>query len=223
MRIQPDGSQTWLEAARFFTEQQKEQIKTLQESGRLFEAQNLILQEIEKQYGGAAEAAGSAGLAGAMDTLGEATRDFQEQLVSGTGAINLAESAIYALADAIDTATEASVRDIQTLITALDLLIQNLNIGLDGLADVFDIVNDAIIRSIPGLREAIFAYEQLLKLAGKYVDSQAGQRNFGDNYASQEKAVRGTGGYLPPRTVFKPDDEDKELAQDPEKRQRDAV
>ena len=44
-----------------FTEQQKEQIKTLQESGRLFEAQNLILQEIEQQYGGAAEAAGSAG------------------------------------------------------------------------------------------------------------------------------------------------------------------
>ena len=180
-----------------FTEQQKEQIKTLQESGRLFEAQNLILKEIEKQYGGAAEAAGSAGLAGAMDTLGEATRDFQEQLVSGTGAINLAESAIYGLADAIDTAT-ASLRDIQTLISALDLLIRNLNIGMDGLAGVFDIVNDAIIRSIPGLREAIFAYEQLLKLAGKYVDSQAGPRNFGSNYASQEKALfAAAGGWTP--------------------------
>jgi hypothetical protein len=39
-----------------FTEQQKEQIKVLQESGRILEAQNIILTEIEKQYGGAAEA-----------------------------------------------------------------------------------------------------------------------------------------------------------------------
>ena len=91
------------------------------------------------------------------------------------------------------------------------MLVRNLNIGLDGLADVFDIVNDAIIRSIPGLREAIFAYEQLLKLAGKYVDSQAGQRNFGDNYASQERRLfKAAGGYLPPRTVFNPDEEDKD-------------
>ena len=193
-----------------FTDQQKEQIKVLQESGRLYEAQNLILKEIEKQYGGAAEAAGSAGLAGALDTLGEATRDFQEQLVAGTGAINLAESAIYALADAVDFAT-TSVRDFQTLVTALDSIIRNLDIGLDGLAGVFEIVNDAIIRSIPGLREAIFAYEQLLKLAGKYNDSQAGPRNFGDNYASQERRLfKAAGGYLPPRTTFKPDDEDKD-------------
>ena len=180
-----------------FTEQQKEQIKTLQESGRLFEAQNLILQEIEQQYGGAAEAAGSAGLAGALDTLGEATRDFQEQLVAGTGAINVAESAIYALASAIDQATQ-TVRDFQTLITALDSIIRNLNIGLDGLAGVFELVNQAIIKSIPGLEGAILAYEQLLKLAGKYNDQQAGQRNFGANYASQEKALfEAAGGYTP--------------------------
>ena len=88
-----------------FTEQQKAQIKALQDSGRLFEAQNLILKEIEKQYGGAAEAAGSAGLAGAMDTLGEATRDFQQALMEGNGVVNIAEEAILLLADAIDAAT----------------------------------------------------------------------------------------------------------------------
>ena len=98
-----------------FTDQQKEQIKVLQESGRLFEAQNLILKEIEKQYGGAAEAAGSAGLAGALDTLGEETRDFQEQLTAGTGAINLAEQAILALANAINGATQ-KVREIQAIL-----------------------------------------------------------------------------------------------------------
>ena len=90
-----------------FTEQQKAQIKALQESGRLFEAQALILKEIEKQYGGAAEAAGSAGLAGALDTLGEATRDFQQELVTNTTLVGLAEAAIYGLAEAIDGATFA--------------------------------------------------------------------------------------------------------------------
>jgi hypothetical protein len=63
-----------------FTEQQKEQIKALQESGRILEAQNLVLKELEKQYGGAAIAAGEAGIAGAMDTLGEVTRDLQEEI-----------------------------------------------------------------------------------------------------------------------------------------------
>jgi hypothetical protein len=39
-----------------FTDQQREQIRVLVESGRKLEAQNLILDEVESQYGGAAEA-----------------------------------------------------------------------------------------------------------------------------------------------------------------------
>ena len=61
-----------------FTEQQKEQIRTLQASGDLLGAQKLILAEIEKQYGGAAREAGAAGFAGAMDSAGEAARDLGE-------------------------------------------------------------------------------------------------------------------------------------------------
>ena len=60
-----------------FTAQQKEQIKALVDSGDQLGAQNLILKEIEAQYGGAAKAAGSSGFAGVMDTLGEVTRDLQ--------------------------------------------------------------------------------------------------------------------------------------------------
>lgn len=40
-----------------FTDQQKEQIRVLQESGDLLGAQTIILNEVESQYGGAAEAA----------------------------------------------------------------------------------------------------------------------------------------------------------------------
>lgn len=118
-----------------FTDQQKEQIKVLQESGRLFEAQNLILQEIEKQYGGAAEAAGSAGLAGALDTLGEATRDFQEALASSTTLVGLAEGAIYALADAIDALTFATKQ--------WDKIISEVDTALKDIASTAGVVGDA--------------------------------------------------------------------------------
>ncbi len=60
-----------------FSEAQKAVIKRLEETGKKAEAQNLILAELEKQYGGAAEAA-AGGFAGSLDTLGEQFRDFQE-------------------------------------------------------------------------------------------------------------------------------------------------
>lgn len=66
-----------------FTDQQKEQIKELVKSNKQLEAQDYILREIEKQYGNAAEAAGSAGYAGAVDSLQESFRDFQERLAEG--------------------------------------------------------------------------------------------------------------------------------------------
>ena len=67
-----------------FTEQQKEQIKALQQSGDLLGAQGIILAEIEKQYGGAAKAAGASGFAGALDGAGESWRDFLEVLGQGS-------------------------------------------------------------------------------------------------------------------------------------------
>ena len=42
-----------------FTDEQKDLIKTLQESGDLEGAQNIILQELQKEFGGSAQAAGS--------------------------------------------------------------------------------------------------------------------------------------------------------------------
>jgi hypothetical protein len=60
-----------------FTEQEKEKIKTLTESGKLLEAQEIILKSIEGQVGGTAEASASSfdkmkfALAGVSDTFGE--------------------------------------------------------------------------------------------------------------------------------------------------------
>jgi phage-related protein len=53
-----------------FTKAQKEQIKTLEESGHHIEAQKLILHELNKEFGGSAEAAGKT-LPGQMKILRE--------------------------------------------------------------------------------------------------------------------------------------------------------
>ncbi len=60
-----------------FSESQKEVINALAKSGRLAEAQGLILDELAKQYGGAAKAAAEAGL-GPLTQAANAFSDFTE-------------------------------------------------------------------------------------------------------------------------------------------------
>jgi hypothetical protein len=62
-----------------FTEDQKTMIESMVEAGNTAGAQNMILKELEKQYGGNSVAAAQ-GLAGALDTLGEKFYDLQVAL-----------------------------------------------------------------------------------------------------------------------------------------------
>ena len=65
-----------------FSKEQTKQIVELKKSGKQFEAQAKILEIIEGQYKGASQAAGKT-FAGAVDTLQENFRDFQERLATG--------------------------------------------------------------------------------------------------------------------------------------------
>ena len=180
-----------------FTEQQKEQIKVLQESGRLLEAQNLILQEIEKQYGGSAEAAGSAGFAGALDSLGEATRDLQEQLGSTQSLIDGVTFAVNLLTEGVKGLQEG-LKDIDTIMKAVGIVAEQAGLGTIEFAKGVDILRENLLNVFPQLRLFLFAFEQMTKLSGKVVDSQAGPRNFGMNYASQERSLfEAAGGFNP--------------------------
>ena len=87
-----------------FSESQKEVIKALVETGKQAEAQDYILREIEKQYGNAAAAAGSAGYAGAVDSLQESFRDFQERLATGVEPAVI--GTLKALTDLFDLASK---------------------------------------------------------------------------------------------------------------------
>ena len=62
-----------------FSEEQKKVIKELAETNRLAEAQTLILDELDKQYGGAAEAAAQAG-AGGLKQLQNQFGDLMEEI-----------------------------------------------------------------------------------------------------------------------------------------------
>ncbi len=61
-----------------FSKKQKEVIKSLTETGRLAEAQTLILDELNKQYGGSAEAAAEAD--GGFTQLANSFGDLQEEI-----------------------------------------------------------------------------------------------------------------------------------------------
>ena len=61
-----------------FSEEQKTVIKSLAETGRLAEAQTVILDELDKQYGGSAEAAADAD--GGITQLANAFGDLQEEI-----------------------------------------------------------------------------------------------------------------------------------------------
>lgn len=62
-----------------FTNEQKEQIKVLQESGRMYEAQAIILNELEAEFGGAAKAARH-NFKGAVTAADNALGDLKEQI-----------------------------------------------------------------------------------------------------------------------------------------------
>lgn len=79
-----------------FTSSQKEQIKTLVESGRLFEAQGIILKELQTQFGGSAAAARDT-LGGALSAVRVETGNLIEVLAGSLSPVirELAEDYIH--------------------------------------------------------------------------------------------------------------------------------
>ena len=84
-----------------FSQNQKQVIKSLAETGRLAEAQTIILDELEKQYGGAAEAAAKAGLGPFQqlkNELGDVSEEFGKLILEN---IEPLKSALKGLANTL--------------------------------------------------------------------------------------------------------------------------
>jgi hypothetical protein len=80
-----------------FTPVQRELIKNFAETNHLAEAQNLVLQEIERQYGGQAEAAAAA--SNGLVQMGNAIEDVMKAIGGGISQSSLWKSAIKDITD----------------------------------------------------------------------------------------------------------------------------
>jgi hypothetical protein len=88
-----------------FTQQQKDQIRTLAEAGRMQAAQAIILKELQTEFGGAAAAVNEVdgGLANLQESFAQAVGRFGEAIATSDSF----KSAVEALTDAIDNLVES--------------------------------------------------------------------------------------------------------------------
>ena len=129
-----------------FTKDQKETIKTLLEAGRAADAQNLILEELSKQYGGSAEAAAKAGAGGLKqlsNSIGDLAEEFgkiiTEALIPFTGYVKGLVLSFQGLSQSTKK-TIVVVAAIVAAIGPLLIIIGFLSTGLAALVPVFAIV-----------------------------------------------------------------------------------
>lgn len=148
-----------------FTKQEKEKIRALVESGKLLEAQDMVLEAIEKQVGGTAEASASSfdkmkfALAGVSDTIGEMLLPiiddiapklaaFSEWAQENPGLMKLAVLGIGGLTAAVIALNIAmSLNPISLIVIGIGLLIGALAaayIKFEGFRKVVDNVFGAI-------------------------------------------------------------------------------
>ncbi len=101
-----------------FTDSQKEMVKGLVESGRLLDAQNFILSELEAQYGGAAVAAAQ-GYAGALDTLGQRLQELFLSINDSLGLTDALSKLYIVTADSVKFLTDNMSRLVSYVGTAM--------------------------------------------------------------------------------------------------------
>lgn len=136
-----------------FSEQQKEQIKGFQESGNMAAAQAVILQELQKEFGGSAKAASDA--AGQQEKYKDRMNELQEQI--GTKMIPIQEKM-----------TEAKLALVNALVTyvipAIGDFIKIIGQIIDAIRPVFPVIEEFANFWIERVRGAIQAIEGIVEV-----------------------------------------------------------
>lgn len=131
-----------------FSKDQKKVIKSLIESGRLADAQGIILKELETQFGGAAAAARDT-FGGALEGLGNAFSD----LLEAKGGLNEAKDSIEGLTTLLqDPATVTSIDELTSkLITGFS----NASRAILGTFNAIESLGEAVAKSIHGSADPV--------------------------------------------------------------------
>lgn len=113
-----------------FSDAQKEMLKQLEETGRLAEAQAIVMDVMEESYRGAAEAARNT-LGGSLSALKNSLNDL---MTGGDGSLQSTTNAVNALTAVLqDPKTKQSIDDIATGLTSIGTAVGPvLMAGLDG-------------------------------------------------------------------------------------------
>ena len=166
-----------------FTDSQKEMIKSLQESGNLLGAQAEIMKVVEAQYGGAAEAAGKSGLAGAFDSMMEVLRDAGEVIGKAleplaVGAMQLITNGVKALGDVWANLQTQVFPGVKKSLDPILQLLKDIYNAIDW-ASVAKLVGVVLVGAFKALEFALkpvlFIFEQMLKGLKALMESPVGQ------------------------------------------------
>ncbi|RDF03381.1 hypothetical protein DPV99_03700 [Aggregatibacter aphrophilus] len=184
------------------TETQKDLIQSFVESGEKAKAQEIILHELQKRVGGAGEAAASDTVAGALDTLGQATDELKEAFATSTGITDLYKASINKLAEAflwltkvmrgVDTKTHVDTleKQIDVLEKSKKSLEEKAKSGIYG-----DGINDALAHTTKELEKA---RENLAKsrkeLDAQEAESRKRQQEANEAKEKHERSERETAG-----------------------------
>jgi len=152
-----------------FTDKQRELVKGLVDTGRTAEAQGIILEELKRQFGGAAEAATDT-LGGALSQLGNA---FGDLLEADGGGMNDAVTATQELTKLMqDPATVAGFNTITSAVIKLTGALANSVTGLAAFVEGIKIAvtqssgfgqeYDALTKKIEKTERALLQAERIL-------------------------------------------------------------
>ena len=153
-----------------FSTSQKEVIKSLAETGRLAEAQGVILEELERQYGGQAEAAAKVGT-GLLEQLNNVVGDVQELL--GERLFNSIKPAVQFLKDflSIDSNQIAVVNAITAVGTALSAIA--IPAGLTLLGGVLSALLSPLAAVAAGIAALVYFKDDIAEWAFGVADAGA--------------------------------------------------
>jgi hypothetical protein len=131
-----------------FSKDQKEVIKSLAESGRLAEAQGIILTELEKQYGGSARAAAKAGAGGfkqLSNSLGDLLEDFGKIITEALNPFIDKLKGVTEAVIALDDNTKRKILNFTLGIAAIGPALIGVSLAVKGLIATIGILKGVIV------------------------------------------------------------------------------
>lgn len=167
-----------------FSQDQKAVIKSLTETGRLAEAQTIILDELEKQYGGAAAAAAAAGLGPfkqLQNSIGDLTEDFGKIITEAlVPVINYIRELVDRFKN-LDAGTKKTIVVVAALAAAIGPVIAAVGVlmtALPALGAAFAVLTGPIglvVAALAGIGLVVYKYwgpikEFLIDIANYFID-----------------------------------------------------